>query len=106
MDALCCAHLSQLGYAAGAGQLQRNGALGSVTGYPSIVVPAGFSGANTDAPVGVPVGVELIGRPFDEGRLIEIAYGFEQASRLRQPPFMPYNPSAAVLDSLLSPLCP
>lgn len=36
--------------------------------------------------IGVPVGMEIIGRPFSEPTLIEIAYSFEQASHLRRPP--------------------
>ena len=62
-----------------------NGVLCSVTGFPSIVVPAGFV-PSEDAPIGVPVGMEIIGRPFSEPVLIQLAYAFEQASKLRRPP--------------------
>ena len=48
-------------------------------GFPAISVPAGFSGD-------LPVGIEFLGRPFTEGMLFTIAYGYEQATHHRQPP--------------------
>jgi Asp-tRNA(Asn)/Glu-tRNA(Gln) amidotransferase A subunit family amidase len=54
--------------------------LAAHTGFPSIVVPAGF------ADDGLPVGVELLGRPFAEPRLFELAYAYEQATEHRRPP--------------------
>lgn len=81
-------HQQRLVCKTGASQRQRNGALGSVTGYPSVVVPGGFSEKTAEAPIGVPVGLEILGRPFDEGTLIEIGFGFECASSLRRPPVL------------------
>ncbi len=69
----------------GANQQQRNGVLCSSTGFPSIAVPAGFA-PDENAPIGVPVGMEIIGRPWSEAKLIEIAYAFEQHSHFRRPP--------------------
>ncbi|WP_101296772.1 amidase [Halegenticoccus soli] len=43
-------------------------------------VPAGF----TDD--GLPVGIEFLGRPFDEPTLIRLGYSFEQATHHRRPP--------------------
>jgi len=37
----------------------RNGALGAVTGFPSIVALGGFSSPTPTAAIGVPVGIEL-----------------------------------------------
>jgi amidase len=51
----------------------------AVAGYPSITVPAGQV-------FGLPVGLSFIGAPFQEPRLIRLAYAFEQASQARQPP--------------------
>ena len=67
-------------------QADRNGILAAVTGFPAITVPAGFSQPSPNAPLGVPVGMDILGRPWSEGRLIEIAYGFEQATHYRKPP--------------------
>ena len=55
-------------------------ALSAVSGLPAITVPAGF------AADGMPVGVELLGRAFEEPRLIAIGYAYEQATRHRRPP--------------------
>lgn len=85
LDAIVYPHQQQLVCKIGSGQQQRNGVLCSVTGFPSIAVPAGFA-PSPDAPLGVPVGMELIGRPFSEPTLIEIAYGFERISQSRKPP--------------------
>jgi amidase len=73
-------------------QADRNGILASVTGFPAITVPAGFSPPTANAPLGVPVGMDILGRPWSEGRLIELAFGFEQALHARKPP-----PSAPAL---------
>jgi Asp-tRNA(Asn)/Glu-tRNA(Gln) amidotransferase A subunit family amidase len=67
-------------------QADRNGILASVTGFPAITVPAGFSSPSATAPLGVPVGMDILGRPWSEGRVIEIAYSFEQAVHARKPP--------------------
>jgi Asp-tRNA(Asn)/Glu-tRNA(Gln) amidotransferase A subunit family amidase len=86
LDALIFPHQQQLVCKIGGSQQQRNGALGSVTGFPAIVVPAGFTSPDEHSPLGVPVGLELLGRAWDEGRLIEIAYGFEQKASVRVAP--------------------
>jgi Asp-tRNA(Asn)/Glu-tRNA(Gln) amidotransferase A subunit family amidase len=67
-------------------QIERNGFMASSTGLPAITVQGGFSPSTKDAPIGVPVGVEFLGRPFSEGKLIGLAYGFEQATQFRRPP--------------------
>lgn len=54
--------------------------ISAVTGLPAIVVPAG---SNRD---GLPFALELLGRPFDEGKLIQLAHAYERASRRRVPP--------------------
>ena len=67
-------------------QPERNGILASVKGIPAIGVPAGFSASTANAPIGVPVGIEFLGRPWEEPELLRLAYGFEQASHARKPP--------------------
>ena len=55
----------------------------AVAGYPDITVPAGFI-------FGLPVGVSFFGRAWSEPTLLKIAYGFEQAVKVRKPPqFLP-----------------
>ena len=86
IDAIIYPHQQQLVCKVGKTQAQRNGAIGSVTGFPAVVVQGGFSTPDENAPIGVPVGMEILGRPFSEDKLIEIAYGFEQASNFRREP--------------------
>ena len=85
LDAMVYPHQQQLVCKIGGNQQQRNGVLCSSTGFPSIAVPAGFA-PDENAPIGVPVGMEIIGRPWSEPLLIEIAYSFEQHSHFRRPP--------------------
>lgn len=54
--------------------------LSTVTGLPTIVVPVGF---NTD---GVSVGMEVLGKLYDEKTVIAIAYAYEQAAPHRKLP--------------------
>lgn len=65
----------------GTGQAGTNCSLSAHSGLPALAVPAGFSDD------GVPIGMELLGRPFKEAELLAIGYAFEQASHLRRTPF-------------------
>lgn len=47
---------------------------------PSIVVPAGFTRDN------LPAGITFLGRPYDDGNMIKLAYSYEQATHHRRPP--------------------
>lgn len=67
-------------------QADRNGILAALTGFPAIDVPAGFSQPTSSAPIGVPVGLDFLGRPWSEGTLLRLAYALEQATKFRQPP--------------------
>ena len=89
MDSL---HLDALAYPtstrkpvlAGDPQLGATCPLASHTGLPAISMPAGFT---TD---GLPTGLEVLGRPFADARLVGFAYAFEHALvRRRAPPSTP-----------------
>ena len=86
LDALIFPHQKRPVVPVGGTQVERNGSLGSVTGFPSIVVPGGFTKPTDSAKIGVPVGVEFFGRPWTEGLLIEIGYSYEQGTKNRRLP--------------------
>jgi len=86
LDALVFPHQKRPVVPVGESQVERNGGLGSVTGFPSIVVPGGFTKPTETAKIGVPVGVEFLGRPWTEGLLIEIGHAYEQGTKHRRPP--------------------
>lgn len=67
-------------------QSGRNGILAALTGTPVLTVPAGFSKSTDEAPVGVPIGMEILGRPFEEAKLLGIGYQIEQLLRIRKSP--------------------
>jgi aspartyl-tRNA(Asn)/glutamyl-tRNA(Gln) amidotransferase subunit A len=46
----------------------------NLAGLPALTVPCGFT------PAGLPVGVQLIGRPFGEGTLLGLASAYERAT--------------------------
>lgn len=47
---------------------------------PAIVVPAGLTSDN------LPASLTFLGRPYDDGLVIRLAYAYEQATRHRRPP--------------------
>lgn len=51
----------------------------AVACYPSVSVPMGYV-------YGLPVGISFFGRAWSEPTLISIAYGFEQATKMRKAP--------------------
>ena len=51
-----------------------------MTGFPAITVPMGYTRGV------LPAGMTFFGRPWSEGKLITLAYGFEQATHHRHPP--------------------
>ena len=65
----------------GEGQAGSTCSLSAATGLPAISVPAGMTND------GLPIGLELLGRAFDESKLLALAYAYEQASRPRRAPF-------------------
>jgi amidase len=86
LDAILYPHQRRLVALIGEEQLERNGVLSSGTGLPAITFPGGFSAPTASAPLGVPIGIELLGPEWSEPRLIDLAYAFEQGTRIRRPP--------------------
>jgi amidase len=84
LDALAYPTIRQPAAPIGSTQTGSNCGTASVGGLPAIVVPAGFTAA------GLPVGLELMGRPFSEPSLIAIASGYEATTDHRRlPPMTP-----------------
>ena len=54
--------------------------IGSATQWPVIVVPMGFVEEN------LPMGLQILGRPWTEAQLIKFAHAYEQVSHHRRPP--------------------
>jgi aspartyl-tRNA(Asn)/glutamyl-tRNA(Gln) amidotransferase subunit A len=54
----------------------------NLTGMPAISVPCGFT------PAGLPVGLQIAGKPFDEPTVLRVAYTYQQHARWfeRRPP--------------------
>jgi aspartyl-tRNA(Asn)/glutamyl-tRNA(Gln) amidotransferase subunit A len=50
---------------------------GNLSGIPGVSVPCGFSAA------GLPIGLQVLGRPLDEARVLRAAYAYEQATAWR-----------------------
>ena len=61
----------------GSGMVSRNTSPMNSTGLPAITVPCGFNYRN------LPLGVQFIGRPFDEATLFRVASGYEDVSPSR-----------------------
>ena len=57
-----------------------NTVIASQSGLPAMSIPAGFT------PDGIPVGFELLGKPFAEARLLQFAYGYEKLAKPRKTP--------------------
>lgn len=49
-----------------------NGAAGNLLGWPSISIPMGFGADN------LPLGLEIIGAPYDEATILSVAMGFQR----------------------------
>ena len=52
------------------------------SGQPAITVPMGYVNNN------LPLGLQILGRPFSEEKLFQYAYAYEQATQHRKPPLL------------------
>ena len=64
--------------------------VGSTLQWPALSVPSGYLGQ------GLPVGLQILGRAFDDAKIIGYAYAYEQATHYRRPPASvpPLSPGA------------
>ena len=58
----------------GAGYLARNTSPSNSTGLPAVSVPCGHDDE------GLPIGLQIIGRPFDEATILQVAHNYEGVS--------------------------
>ena len=61
LDAMLYPHQRRLVVPIGEPQVDRNGVLSNSTGFPAVSFPGGFSAPTASAPLGVPVGLEILG---------------------------------------------
>ena len=52
----------------------------NLAGLPALSLPCGFTGD------GMPIGMQLMGRPFDEATLLRVARAFEAATDFNRAP--------------------
>jgi amidase len=88
LDALVFPHQKRLIVKVGESQLERNGILGALTGFPACCVPAGFTAPTDTAPLGVPVGIEFLAGEWNDAALFEMSYAFEQSTHFRKAPVL------------------
>jgi Asp-tRNA(Asn)/Glu-tRNA(Gln) amidotransferase A subunit family amidase len=62
------------------GQFGSSCQIAAHSGFPAISMPAGFT------PDGVPVGIEVVARPFEDSRLVSIGFAYEKIADTRRPP--------------------
>lgn len=65
-----------------------------VYGIPALTLPCGFSKS------GLPVGLMIAGPHFSEGKLLALAYAFQQATdwHMRKPPLSPETPVPPIIE--------
>ena len=80
LDALLYPTMRQVAAEIGRPQGGDNCRISANTGLPALTVQAGF----TDE--GMPVGLEWLGRPWSESRLLALGYAYEQGTRHRRAP--------------------
>lgn len=92
LDALVYPTMKRVPAKVGEVQPGSNCQMSPSTGFPAISIPAGFTAS------GLPVGVELFGRPFDDGKLVSYAFDYEQATHHRKAPAL--TPALGTRSSL------
>ena len=52
----------------------------SNSGLPAIIMPMGYTKDN------LPIALQITGKPFEDLKLLKVAYGYEQVSKRRKNP--------------------
>jgi amidase len=86
LDAVLYPHQRRLVVPIGEEQVERNGVLSNSTGFPAVTFPGGFSPPTASAPIGVPVGLEILGPEWSEPLLLKLAFAYQEGARVRKPP--------------------
>lgn len=66
------------------GEGGRSGPTNTITstlGLPAVVVPGGYTPSKN-----FPISIQFFGKPFTDQKIVELAYGYEQASKRRKSP--------------------
>jgi aspartyl-tRNA(Asn)/glutamyl-tRNA(Gln) amidotransferase subunit A len=60
----------------------------NILGLPAISIPCGFTSA------GLPIGLQIVGAPFADSRVLALAHAFERVTEFhkRKPPITPDTP--------------
>jgi amidase len=80
LDALVYPTMTRKAAIIGEPQRGANCQFSAVTGLPALSMPAGFT------PDGLPIGIEILGRPLSDARLVSLAFDYEQSTHPRRPP--------------------
>jgi Asp-tRNA(Asn)/Glu-tRNA(Gln) amidotransferase A subunit family amidase len=80
LDAIAYPPIRHRPASVGMTQAGSNCQLSAVSGLPALSMPGGFTADS------LPLGIELLGRPLADARLVAMAYDYEQAVRPRRPP--------------------
>jgi len=83
LDAFIYPHQRQPVARVGESQKDRNGFLAAACGFPAITFPVGFISTSKAQ---LPVGIELMAQPFEESKLLQMAYAYEQHTHPRRKP--------------------
>ncbi|KAL1891064.1 hypothetical protein Sste5346_007889 [Sporothrix stenoceras] len=73
------AAVSPLAQIAAAGGLMENTSPFNGTGHPALAIPIGFVPATDDPTIQLPASLQIVGKFFDEARILQVAYAWETA---------------------------
>ena len=80
LDALVYPTMGKIPVFTGEQQTGSNCSMAANSGLPALSMPAGFTEA------GIPVGIEFLGKQFQDSQLLAIAQDFANSNNVRQPP--------------------